>query len=61
MIVIMAEPTHLAGTGKGRERGAVPVVPVPCEVVGKVAGQTGRSSQRRGVLAPLLSAHLAAS
>lgn len=66
MIVVMigAEPTHLTGTVREKERGAVPAVPaapVQGGAVGKLVGRTSRHSQRRGVLAPRPSAHLAAS
>lgn len=64
VVTIVAGPTHLAGTAKERERGAVAAVPavsVQCGPLGKVVGQASRHSQRRGVLAPRPSAHPAAS
>ena len=48
VVMIVAEPTHLAGTVKEKERGAVPAVPaapVQGGAVGKVVGQTSRHSQ----------------
>lgn len=53
MIMIMAEQIRLAGNGKARERGAVPVWR---GVAGKVAGERPGAPRGAELGAPLLSA-----